>query len=93
MLYRQGDKRTISDSRGQFRPKGIQTGDVQARVDPAAEWKQMYHEAWRIVRDFFYDPNYHGLDLQAAEERYSVYLPGIASRDYLNDCSPRCWEN
>ena len=40
--------------------------------------------SWRIERDFFYDPHYHGLDLQAAEERYGVYLSGLASRDDLN---------
>jgi hypothetical protein len=44
----------------------------------------MFHEAWRIERDFFYDPHYHGLDLGAAEQRYGVYLPGLASRDDLN---------
>ncbi len=84
MLYRQGDKWIISAAADNSDPKELKTGDLQVRVDPPAEWKQMYHEAWRIVRDFFYDPNYHGLDLQAAEERYSVYLPGIASRDDLN---------
>jgi tricorn protease len=44
----------------------------------------MFHEAWRIERDFFYDPHFHGLDLKSAEERYSVYLEGLASRDDLN---------
>jgi tricorn protease len=84
MLYQQGDKWTISAAADNSDAKELKTGDLQVRVEPAAEWKQMYHEAWRIVRDFFYDPNYHGLDLQAAEEKYSVYLSGLASRDDLN---------
>jgi tricorn protease len=84
MLYQQGDKWTISTAADNSDAKELKTGDLEVRVDPAAEWKQMYHEAWRIVRDFFYDPNYHGLDLQAAEEKYSVYLSGIASREDLN---------
>ncbi|SPE39726.1 Peptidase S41 [Candidatus Sulfopaludibacter sp. SbA3] len=84
MLYQQGDKWTISTAADNSDAKELKTGDLQVRVDPAAEWKQMYHEAWRIVRDFFYDPNYHGLDLLAAEEKYSVYLSGIASREDLN---------
>lgn len=84
MLYQQGDKWTLSAAADNSDAKELKTGDLQVRVDPAAEWKQMYHEAWRIVRDFFYDPNYHGLDLQAAEEKYSIYLGGIASREDLN---------
>jgi tricorn protease len=43
----------------------------------------MFHEVWRIEREFFYDPHYHGLDLQAAEERYGRILK-LASRDDLN---------
>ena len=34
-------------------------------VEPLVEWQQMYHEVWRIERDFLYDPNLHGLDLAA----------------------------
>ena len=44
----------------------------------------MYHEVWRIERDFFYDPNLHGLDWQAAEKKYAPYLEQVASRDDLN---------
>ncbi len=40
----------------------------------------MYHEVWRIERDFFYDPGYHGLDLAAAEKAYAPYLDGVGSR-------------
>jgi tricorn protease len=44
----------------------------------------MYKEAWRVQRDFFYDPNYHGLDIAAAERRYQPYVEGLASRADLN---------
>lgn len=56
---------------------------MEAFIDPRAEWKQMYKEAWRIERDFFYDTKYHGLDLQAANERYSLYLNAVGSRSDL----------
>lgn len=62
----------------------LRTADIEVRISPRAEWKQMYHEAWRIQRDFFYDPGYHGLDLQAAEKLYEPFLAGIASRTDLN---------
>ena len=43
----------------------------------------MYHEAWRIERDWFYDRNIHGLDLKAAEKKYEPYLRNVASRNDL----------
>jgi tricorn protease len=62
----------------------LKLDDFQIPVDPRAEWRQMYHETWRIERDFFYDPGHHGLDLTATEARYEPYLEGLASRSDLN---------
>jgi tricorn protease len=58
--------------------------DLQVWVDPRAEWRQIYHEVWRIERDFLYDPHFHGLDLTATEKLYAPWLDGIAGRDDLN---------
>ena len=57
---------------------------MEVRVEPATEWNEIYHEAFRFERDFFYDPGFHGLDLAASEKKYAAYLPGIASRADLN---------
>ena len=57
---------------------------VAVRVDPAAEWAQMYHEVWRIERAYFYDPAFHGVDTVAAEKRLEPYLAGVQSRSDLN---------
>jgi tricorn protease len=62
----------------------LNLSDLTVQVDPRAEWRQMYREVWRIERDFFYDPNHHGLDIAAAERKYEPYLENIASRDDLN---------
>ncbi len=62
----------------------LNMADMKVWVDPKAEWKQMFHEVWRIERDFFYAPNYHGLDLNKAEAEYAKYLPGLASREDEN---------
>ena len=50
------------------RGRRCKVAEAEVYVDPRAEWRQMYHETWRIERDFFYDPGFHGLDLQAAEK-------------------------
>ncbi|MFZ0211940.1 MAG: PDZ domain-containing protein [Candidatus Acidiferrales bacterium] len=62
----------------------LNMSDMKVWVDPRAEWKQMYHEVWRIERDFFYAPNYHGLNLDKAEAEFAKYLPGLASREDEN---------
>lgn len=53
-------------------------------VDPRAEWRLLYGEAWRRMRVFFYDPNLHGQDFDALKAHYAAYLPNVASREDLN---------
>jgi len=62
----------------------ISFADLKVRVDPPAEWAQMYHEVWRIERSYFYDPHYHGTDTIADERRFEPYVASIASRADLN---------
>ncbi len=62
----------------------LATDTIEVRVDPRAEWRQMYREAWRIQREFFYDARLHGLDLAAAEKKYEPFLAGVSSRSDLN---------
>ena len=57
--------------------------DMEVYVDPRAEWKQMYREVWRIERDFFYDPHFHGLDLNAAKDFYAGWSENVSSRSDL----------
>ena len=61
----------------------LKTAGIEVRVDPIQEWKQMYREAWRVERDWFYDRNLHGLDVKAAEKKYEPYLRNVASRNDL----------
>jgi tricorn protease len=63
---------------------GLKLDGMESYVDPRAEWNQMYHEVWRIERDFLYDPNLHGLNLAATQKKYSVYLKGLGGRADLN---------
>lgn len=86
MLYEQERQWFIADA-GQPAEPGrgmLKTGDMEIRVIPRDDWNQMYHEVWRIERDFFYDPHYHGLDLNVAEKEFAAFLPGLASRDDLS---------
>lgn len=97
-LYRQGDNWIIAALRpmpngpsgGPAPPaaagnaqNALKTAGIEVRVDPAAEWAQMFREAWRIERDWFYDRGAHGYDLKEGQQRYEPYLTGLASRSDL----------
>src|SRR5438128_6902227 len=97
MLYRLGDKWYIastteadkqhsaaSTAQSSESCKCLKTDDMEVYVEPRAEWKQMYHEVWRIQRDFLYDPGHHGMDLKVAEKKYQPYLDNLAARSDLN---------
>jgi tricorn protease len=86
LLYRRGNRWFLVDTKAP--PKqgagALKTGTMEVRVDPSAEWRQMYHEVWRIERDFLYDPGAHGLDLKEAEQKYRPYLDRLAHREDLS---------
>jgi tricorn protease len=52
---------------------------VEVRVEPRAEWRQMFDEAWRINRDYFYDPKMQGADWPAMKKKYEAFLPHLTS--------------
>jgi tricorn protease len=68
----------------------LKLDDWQVYVEPRPMWKQIYNETWRIERDFFYDPHYHGLDLDKVKKKYEPYLDGIASRGELTYLFEEC---
>ena len=55
--------------------------DVMA--DRRAEWKQIYYEAWRQMRDFFYSPTMNGVDWKAMRDKYAALLPYVTDRNDL----------
>jgi tricorn protease len=57
---------------------------VSIHVDPRAEWPQILDEAWRINRDYFYDPHTHGADWPAIRKKYAAFVPDLASRGDLD---------
>jgi tricorn protease len=57
---------------------------IEVRVDPRAEWPQILDEAWRVNRDYFYDPNMHGADWPAIRKKYAAFLPHLATRGDLD---------
>ena len=62
----------------------VNMSDVQVKIDPPAEWANMFDEAWRVNRDYFYDPGMHGANWAAIKKKYAVFLPDLSCRSDLN---------
>jgi tricorn protease len=94
LIFRRGDDIGIWDTEPGHYPKGwarrtengtsrgkefiLDLGGLEATVDPKAEWRQVYWEAWRLERDYFYDANLHGLDWRAVGDKYGALLDGAS---------------
>ncbi|HEU4565477.1 MAG TPA: S41 family peptidase [Gemmatimonadaceae bacterium] len=55
------------------------------RFDPRDEWRQMFVEAWRLERDYFYDRNMHGVDWPAMRDKYLPLVERVTDRGELSD--------
>lgn len=62
----------------------VDLSGLQTRIDPRAEWKQEFWDAWRFEREHFYDANMTGLNWRAIGDHYAKYLPYINHRSDLN---------
>ncbi len=86
MLYSKTNSWAISGAGEKGEPgKGmLNTEAVQVKIEPKAEWPQIFDEAWRVNRDYFYDPGMHGANWPAMKKKYEVFLPHLSCRSDLN---------
>jgi tricorn protease len=64
--------------------KPLNVSGLEMTIDPAAEWRQIFTDAWRFERDYFYDPDLHGVDWNEMRERYGALLDAAVTRWDLN---------
>jgi len=64
--------------------KALRTSELETTVDPKAEWNQMFADAFRFERDFFYDPGMHGVDWPALRQRYQALIDAAVTRWDVN---------
>lgn len=82
MAYLMGGNVYIADVRPGLQPgQGqVSSAGIEAWIDPREEWKQMFWEAWRYERDYFYDANMVGVDWNAVGKKYEAFLPFVSDR-------------
>jgi len=54
-------------------------------LDPLEDWKQIFTDAWRMERDYFYDPAMHGVDWDAMHAKYRPLVDRVTTREELSD--------
>ncbi|MEY4384735.1 MAG: hypothetical protein RLY20_18 [Verrucomicrobiota bacterium] len=85
VLVRKGsDYAIIEPKEGQNFSKKVNTSDLPATIDPRAEWRQIFTDAWRLERDYFYVPNMHGVDWPAMRTHYGKLLDQCVTRYDVN---------
>lgn len=86
IMYVKGDNWGISNTGEKNEPgKGmLNLNALEVKTDPVAEWPNIFNEAWRVNRDYFYDPGMHGVNWEAMKKKYEVFLPDLSCRNDLN---------
>jgi tricorn protease len=85
LLYRaNGRWRVVGSQRPPSGGDGFLDVSLRVRVDRMVEWQQIFDEAWRYQRDYFYDPDLHGRDWDVVRDRYAPLVPYVRHRADLN---------
>jgi tricorn protease len=84
LIGKDHDYAVVDIAEDQKMDKKMPAGTLTMNVDPRAEWKQIFNDTWRFERDFFYDPNMHGVDWNAMRTRYGKLLDNAVTRWDVN---------
>ena len=84
LVSKDGKLAVISISEGASMDKKVPTEDMAMSVVPREEWMQIFNDAWRMERDYFYDPNMHGVNWQEMKSRYGALVNQANARGDLN---------
>ena len=74
----------VKPEENQKMDKPLRTAEMEMVVEPQNEWKQIYTDAWRFQRDYFYDPAMHGVDWNKVRVQYAKMLEGVSTREEVN---------
>lgn len=84
LVQRDNSFAIIKAEEGQKFEKTLRLGEMEMQVDPVAEWKQLFLDAWRMERDYFYDPGMHGVNWNTVKERYGKMLESAITREEVD---------
>ena len=85
LLEYTGSKLEIADAAEKIDAKPINLSGLKMRIDPRAEWEQIFNETWWMEKEFFYDPRLHGIAWDNIYKKYHPLLQHVQRREDLND--------
>ncbi|AGA77825.1 S41 family peptidase [Echinicola vietnamensis] len=84
LVVSQGSFGIIGIGEGKKLEDKMPTDKIEMILEPKAEWRQIFNDAWRLERDFFYDPNMHGVDWEAMRDHYGKLIDHAITREDVN---------
>ena len=84
LLVDSDDGLTTAEAGDELDPESVDLSDVRLRIDPGLEWQQIFDEAWRMQKEYFYADNMHGVDWDAVYGRYRPLVAHVGRREDLN---------
>jgi len=84
LVGKSGSYSVVDIGENQKLDKKLPVSQLTMTIDPRAEWKQIFTDVWRFERDYFYDPNMHGVDWNAMRDRYATLLGNAVTRWDVN---------
>jgi len=83
MLFRKGSEWGITEVGKKPEDGMLKTDNIKIKIDPKQEWPNIFNEAWRVNRDYFYDPGMHGADWDVMKAKYSPFLADLSCKSDL----------
>lgn len=84
LIVRPGARLAVADAGKKIEAKPLDLSGVRMLVDPRIEWAQIFNDAWRMEKEYFYDPGMHGIDWNAVRAKYAPLVPHLGRREDLN---------
>ncbi|MEP5937078.1 MAG: PDZ domain-containing protein [Erythrobacter sp.] len=85
LLAKPNGSLATADAGEKLEPEAVSMSGVRMNIDPLAEWTQIFGDVWRMEKEYFYDPNLHGLDWAGVRAKFEPLLPHLGRREDLNE--------
>lgn len=79
MMFDRHNDWFIAETKAKAETHKLPTTQMIATIDPPQEWAEMFNEAWRLERDFFFNPQMNGTDWAGIHDSYAKLLPLVGS--------------
>lgn len=84
LVASEGSYAVVNVAADQKADKPLAVKEMESTINPMEEWTQIYNDAWRFQRDFFYDKDMHGVDWEAMRKQYAALIPDCVNRADIN---------